>query len=280
MREVFLPRTLEELWEILDKKSGAAIYAGGTDLLVKARSGVIDPSCFVCLERIGALQGVRDGGQEVFIGPGTTHSRLLEDCLILEHFRVLAKSVSLLASPPIRHMGTIGGNIVTASPAGDTLPALYVLGAEVEIKSADRSRRLPLASFIRGPGTVDLQPGEVLTGVWLKKAPQWNIHHYEKIGRRKAQACAIASMAAVLEVSEAGRIEKDRLAWGSVGPTVVTSSAAEACITGRNLSLETLKPAVTHVEEAVSPIDDVRASAEYRRTVAGALLLRLAEYAL
>ena len=70
MREVFLPRTLEELWEILDKKPGAAIYAGGTDLLVKMRSGVIDPSCFVCLERIGALQGVRDDGEEVFIGPG------------------------------------------------------------------------------------------------------------------------------------------------------------------------------------------------------------------
>jgi CO/xanthine dehydrogenase FAD-binding subunit len=278
MREVFLPRTLEELWEILDKKPGAAIYAGGTDLLVKMRSGLIDPSCFVCLERIGALQGVRDLGEEVFIGPATTHSALLEDPLIRERFQVLAKSVSFLASPPIRHMGTIGGNIVTASPAGDTLPALYVLGAEVEIGSVGRSRRLPLGSFIRGPGTVDLHQGEILTGVWLKKAPHWNIRHFEKIGRRKAQACAIASMAAVLEVSHEGKIEKARLAWGSVGPTVVTSASAEQCITGGNLCLETLRSAVRHVEEAVCPIDDVRASAEYRRTVAGALLLRLVEY--
>ena len=192
---------------------------------------------------------------------------------------MLAKSVSFLASPPIRHMGTIGGNIVTASPAGDTLPALYVLGAEVEISSVGRSRRLPLGSFIRGPGTVDLHQGEILTGVWLKKAPHWNIRHFEKIGRRKAQACAIASMAAVLEVSEAGRIEKARLAWGSVGPTVVTSAVAEEYIIGRDLCLETLRSAVRHVEEAVSPIDDVRASADYRRTVAGALLLRLVEYA-
>lgn len=279
MREVFLPRTLEELWEILDKKPGAAIYAGGTDLLVKMRSGAIDSSCLVCLERIGDLQGVRDLGEEVFIGPATTHSRLLEDPRIREHFQVLAKSLSFLASPPIRHMGTIGGNIVTASPAGDTLPALYVLGAEVEISSVGRSRRLPLGSFIRGPGTVDLHQGEILTGVWLKKASHWNIRHFEKIGRRKAQACAIASMAAVLEVSEAGRIEKARLAWGSVGPTVVTSAMAEEYITGRDLCLETLRPAVRHVEEAVSPIDDVRASADYRRTLAGALLLRLVEYA-
>jgi CO/xanthine dehydrogenase FAD-binding subunit len=278
MREVFLPRTLEELWEILDKNPGAAIYAGGTDLLVKMRSGLIDPSCLVCLERIGDLQGVRDRGEEVFIGPATKHSHLLEDPLIREHFQVLAKSVSFLASPPIRHMGTIGGNIVTASPAGDTLPALYVLGVEVEIGSLGRSRRLPLRSFIRGPGTVDLQDGEVLTGVWLKKAPHWKIHHYEKIGRRKAQACAIASMAAVLDVSHKGKIEKACLAWGSVGPMVVTSAMAEECITGGSLSLETLRSAVKHVEEAASPIDDVRASGDYRRTVAGALLLRLVEY--
>ena len=273
MREVFLPQTLEELWEILDKRPGAAIYAGGTDLLVKMRSGVIDPSCFVCLERIGALQGVRDLGEEVFIGPATTHSQLLDDSLIREHFQVLAKSLSFLASPPIRHMGTIGGNIVTASPAGELgLPALYVLGAEVEIGSVGGSRRLPLRSFIRGPGTVDLQNGEVLTGVWLKKAPHWNIHHYEKIGRRKAQACAIASMAAIIELSDEGRIDEARLAWGSVGPTVVTSAVAEECITGGSLCLETLRSAVRHVEEAISPIDDVRAAADFRRSVAGALL--------
>ncbi len=279
MREVFLPQTLEELWNVLEKNPGAAIYAGGTDFLVKMRSGAIDPSCLVCLERIGALQGVRDEGGEVFIAAATTHSRLLEDPLIRGHFPVLAKSLSLLASPPIRHMGTIGGNIVTASPAGDTLPPLYVLGAEIEIRSERQSRRLPLRSFIRGPGNVDLQQGEVLTGVWLKKAPRWNISHYEKIGRRKAQACAIASMAAVLEVSDQGKIEKARLAWGSVGPKVVTSEMVEESLTGKSLCLETLKPAVRHVEEAVSPIDDIRASAEYRRTVAGAILLRLAEYA-
>lgn len=277
MREVFLPQKLEDLWDILKWEPHAAIYAGGTDLLVRMKSGALDPPCLVCLERIGALQGIRDDGQELFIGSATTHSRLLEDPLIREHFPVLAKAVSLLASPPIRHMGTIGGNIVTASPAGDTLPALYVLGAEVEIGSGSGSRRLPLASFIRGPGSVDLQPGEVLTGVWLQKAPRWNVHHYEKIGRRKAQACAIVSMAAILEMSDEGRIEKARLAWGSVGPTVVTSAAAEECITGGDLCLKTLKPAVKLVQDAVSPIDDVRASAEYRRTVAGALLLRLVE---
>lgn len=279
MREVFLPQTLEELWNVLEKNPGAAIYAGGTDFLVKMRSGAINPSCVVCLERIGALQIVRDDGEEVFIGPATTHSRLIEDPLICGHFPVLAKSLCLLASPPIRHMGTIGGNIVTASPAGDTLPSMYVLGAEVEIRSGAQIRRLPLKSFIRGPGIVDLQQGEVLTGVWLRKAPHWNVHHYEKIGRRKAQACAIASMAAVLEVSGRGRIERARLAWGSVGPTVVTSEDVDEFLTGKSLCLEALKPAVRYVEEAVSPVDDIRSSAEYRRTIAGSLLLRLVEYA-
>jgi CO/xanthine dehydrogenase FAD-binding subunit len=279
MREVFLPRNLDDLWELLEKEPRAAIFAGGTDLLVKMKSGEFHPPCLVCLERIAALQGVKDDGREVFIGSATTHSRLLENPIVQEHFPVLAKSESLLASPPIRHMGTIGGNIVTASPAGDTLPALYVLGAEVEIGSGRGSRRLPLESFIRGPGNVDLQQGEVLIGVWLQKAQHWNIHHYEKIGRRKAQACAIASMAAIIQISSEGRVEKARLAWGSVGPTVVSSAAADECITGRDLSLETLRPAAKIIQDAVSPIDDIRASAEYRRIVAGALLLRLAEYA-
>ncbi len=279
MREVFLPRTLEELWEILENKPDAAIYAGGTDFLVKMRSAPLASSCFVCLERIGSLQGVREDGDSVFIGSATTHSRLLDSQLMRGQFPVLARSIGVLASPPIRHMGTIGGNIVTASPAGDTLPALHVLGAEVEIGSRGQARRLSIETFIRGPGIVDLRPGEVLTGVWLRKAPQWNVHHFEKVGRRKAQACAIASMAAILQVSKEGRIEQARLAWGSVGPTVIRSAEVERFITSRNLGLETLKSAVKLVEAAVQPIDDIRAGAAYRRTVAGTLLLRLAEYA-
>jgi len=277
--EVFLPKTFDELWEILSKEPEAAMYAGGTDLLVKIRSAAITPSSLVCLERIAELKGVRDHGQEVFIAAATPHSEVVEDKLIRSEFPVLASAVSVLGSPPVRHMGTIGGNIVTASPAGDTLPALHILQAEVELASASDRRRVRIGDFITGPGSVALCRGEILTGVWLQKSPSWSVHHYEKVGRRKAQACAVASLAAVLQVSESNRIDRVRLAWGSVGPTVVTSDRVEAELTGETLSLDTLRNAAHLVESVVSPIDDVRASAEYRRVVAGRLLLRLSFYA-
>jgi CO/xanthine dehydrogenase FAD-binding subunit len=276
MREVYLPRNLDEVWEILAREPEAAVYAGGTDLLVKLRVGKLNPPCFVCLERVAELKAVRDDGEEVFIAAATTHSSLLDEPLIRDNFPILADALCVLGSPPVRHMGTIGGNIVTASPAGDSLPSLYALDADVVILSAEGPTRLALKEFILGPGEVDLQAGEILGGVAIGKQSRFNVHHYEKVGRRKAQACAVASMAALLEVSEDGTIRDARFAWGSVGPTVVVAHQIEQRLIGGPLSVDTLKDASHLLESAVSPIDDIRASADYRRTVAGALLLRLA----
>jgi CO/xanthine dehydrogenase FAD-binding subunit len=278
MTEVFLPRTLDELWEILEKEPSPAIYAGGTDLLVRVRARNIVPSALICIERVGDLQGVREQEDAVFIGATTTHSRVRKNPVIARWFPVLTKGLSALGSPAVRHMGTIGGNIVTASPAGDTLPPLHVLSAEVEICSARGSRRLALRDFIQGPGIVALGPREVVRGVWLTKDRTWNVHHYEKVGKRKAQACAVASMAALLDLSADGMIRAIRLAWGSVGPCVVMAPDAEAALTGKPLCVDVLDKVRPMVEHTVSPIDDIRASAAYRRHVAGALLLRLLEY--
>ncbi len=278
MREVFLPRNLADLWEILDKNPDCAIYSGGTDLLLKIRGGLIDPPCLVCLERIEEIRGVHDEGNTILIGAATTLGSLMTHPAVLGHFPVLAKALSVLASPTVRHMGTVGGNIVNASPAGDTLPPLYVLGAELEIRSIAAFRRLPLREFIIGPGETMLQKGEILTAIRVAKAPRYNLHHYEKVGRRKAQACAVVSMAALLQTSDDGLIREARLAWGSVGPKVVTLPDVEQALIGKSLSTDTLKAVMPAVEQGVSPIHDVRASSRYRRVVAGQLLLRLSRY--
>jgi xanthine dehydrogenase FAD-binding subunit len=275
MRRVFLPRTVQELWQILKDEPEAALYAGGTDLFVKMRSGLVQPKHLVCLERIDELKRMEDHGKEVSIGSCTTLTELLRNRLMRNHFPVLINALEVLGSPPIRNMGTIGGNIVTASPAGDTLPPLYVLRAEIELKKKDSSRRLPLRDFIKGPGETILDPGEVLTAIWLKKCSDFNLHHYEKVGQRKALAIAIVSLAALLKVSE-GMVREARLAWGSVGPTVVTSVDAEAILEGNRLSHQGLERASEVARKAVRPIDDLRAGADYRRQVAGNLLLRLA----
>ncbi|MBI4632735.1 MAG: xanthine dehydrogenase family protein subunit M [Deltaproteobacteria bacterium] len=277
MSHVFLPPDLDRLWNILEENPGALLYAGGTDLLVRLRQNPLKPPSLVCLERIEELHGVRERGEEVFIGACATHTGLLADAIIRDNFPVLVKGLACLGSPPIRNMGTIGGNICTASPAGDALPPLYTLDAGLEIRSRNSSRRMALTDFILGPGKTSLQQGEILAGVWLNRHPPFAIHHFEKVGQRNALAISLVSLAALLTVSAPGIIERVRLAWGSVAPTVATSAAVEAMLTGRPLSRETMDSAIPLIGDAISPISDTRATARYRRTVAGNLLLRLIE---
>ena len=282
MRDVFLPRTLDDLWEIIHSEPGARLYAGGTDLLVKLRSQAplpsSSPDTLVCLDRVEELKGIHEEDGLVCIRACTTHSETMRDPVIRQHFPVLTESLRLLGSPHIRNMGTIGGNICTASPAGDTLTPLYILGASVETRSCDSGRLIPLKSFILCPGKVALQEGEILYGIWITKDLDFNIHHFEKVGQRKALAIAVASMAALIKLSGEGTIEKIRLAWGSVAPTVVASRAIENALTDKPLTENVLRDAMPLVADALSPIDDVRASAEYRRKVAANLLLRLLQY--
>jgi xanthine dehydrogenase FAD-binding subunit len=293
-----MPDHLDEVWDILEKKPEAILYAGGTDLLVRQRaSKSLEPpakNCnsvlagqalnprtlgpLICLADIHELKEIYQQGNFVFIGSCVTHTKLIENRLIQKCFPVLIKALKVLGSPPVRNMGTIGGNICTASPAGDTLPPLYTLGAIVETRSIDGNRFVPLKSFIKGPGKTVLQKSEIVYGVWINTDQDYTICHYEKVGQRKALAIAIASLAVMLKLSESGIIEKASLAWGSVAPTIVTSRRIEKALIGKPLTTESLMPVISLVEKAVSPIDDVRASADYRRMVAGNLLFRLLQY--
>ncbi len=275
MSRVHLPRSLNDLWSLMRAFPDAAVYAGGTDLLVKMRSDSIQPKDLICLERISSLKGVADHGDRMIISACTTFSRLLDETAIAEHLPALSMAVSSLGSPLIRNMGTIGGNICTASPAGDTLAPLYALNARVELMSESGVRRLPVSRFILGPGRTLLESGEILAAVHVEKPHPDAIQHFEKVGRRNALACALASLAAVLRLSAEGVVMTASLAWGSVGPTVVTCPEAADMLVGNPLSLEQLTEAARIVQESVRPITDIRATADYRRAVAGNLLLRL-----
>lgn len=276
MRNVLIPESMEELWRIFEKHPGARVYAGGTDVLVKMRAGLeANASCLICLERIKELGAVSEDGETIRIGACTTHTRLLGDPLVTKHLPILAQAVRVLGSVLIRNMGTIGGNVCTASPAGDTLPPLYVLDAELELRSANGTRCVPIGDFITGPGRTVLGEGEILAALRVRKPRECNVFHYEKVGQRKGLCCAAVSLAAVLRVSSAGVVEKAALAWGSVGPTIVRSEDVERMLVNERLSPERLREAAAQVGEIVSPISDVRADEAYRRAVAGNLLLRL-----
>lgn len=277
MKRVALPSDLEALWRILEEEPEARVYAGGTDLLVWLRAGKGERfvPVLVCLERIEEIRGVREEGRTLWLGAATTHAGLLESPPVRERLPVLACALSALGSPLIRAMGTLGGNLCTASPAGDALPPLHVLEAEVEIRSRREARRLPIAAFIAGPGQTDLRPGEIVTAVRVPVPEGSPRHHFEKVGLRRSLACSVASLAALLWISPSGVVDAARLAWGSVGPTVLRIPEAEAALVGGPLTPESLRRAAEIARRAVAPIDDIRASAAYRRLVSGNLLLRL-----
>ncbi len=182
-----------------------------------------------------------------------------------------------LARRRIRNMATLGGNLCTASPAGDSLPPLYVLDAEAELASNAGCRRMAVSDLIPGPGKTRLAPGEILCRVLVPLAPPIARCQFEKVGCRRSLAIAVASFAGLLRVDGGGRIAGARFAFGSVGPTAVTVPEAEALLRGQPAvqpDPAAVERAVLAVCAAVRPIDDLRASANYRRALAGNLLRR------
>lgn len=275
--KVLFPRTLDELQAMMLENPQGQVMGGGTDLLVQFRHAGQKPPVVFCIERLEQLQQLEWVDNEFHIGAGVTQQRLLASEVIRTEFGALFHALTELASPPIRHVATLVGNVCTASPAADTLPALYVLGAEVEILSPTGRKRIPINAFITGPGINRLQTGEVVSGVILPRQPRGTAFAYHKVGKRKAMAIAVASLAAVWQTTEEGRIQRIKLAWGSVGPTVVVAPDVESFLNGKTLSEESLSAAGRLAMSAVSPIDDIRASADYRRRLAGNLLLKLLE---
>jgi xanthine dehydrogenase FAD-binding subunit len=274
--EVLFPRSLAALQEMFAAYPGAVVMAGGTDVLVRLRGADSRPPALICLERLDGIKCLERRGDQLFIGAGVTIGQLAADDAVGQAVPALRQAASLLGSPPVRHAATLGGNICTASPAGDTLPPLYAADATVETAGPEGCRRLAVADFVAGPGRTVLRPGELVTGVSVPACGRDTLSAYYKVGRRRATAIAVVSLAVRLRLGGDGSVEMIRLAWGSVGPTVIRLPAVEDHLRGRRLSAALLREAGAMVAAAVKPIDDVRARAAYRRRVAGNLLLRLA----
>ncbi len=272
--EVLFPRTVEELRQLFIAYPDGRILAGGTDILVQLRKQGKKPSALFSVEHLTDFQQVAESKEELFIGAGVTHQRLLELPIIKERFSGLYDALAVLGSPPIRHSGTLGGNLCTASPAGDTLPPLYVLGAKIAI-SGPTAKVVPISEFIKGPGQTILQHGEFVTGIHISFPEPSSFSTYYKVGKRKALAIAIASLAVLLEVNADETVKNIKLAWGSVGPKVMILPEVEEFLTGKVLSEDILSQAGEMAIVGATPIDDIRASAVYRQCLTRNLLLRL-----
>lgn len=255
-------RDLDSALRALAERPGATVLAGGTDLMVGVNFGHHRPDDVVSVRRVEALQEHRDD----FIGAGVTYQRLETSRTV-----ALAQLSRTVGSPQIRSAGTIGGNLGTASPAGDALPWLAAIDATVVLRSqAGGERTLPWQEFLVGPKQNARRPDELIVGVRLPSdVPERQA--FGKVGTRSAMVISMVS--AVVTRADDGRVT---VALGSVGPTVLRAPAAEAVASEMTRDDETgLAEFERLVTEAVSPIDDHRASADYRRRTAGVLARRL-----
>lgn len=271
----FAPESLDDVLELVERHPDARLLAGGTDLLVRLRR---EPSTatLISLERVAGLRAIettRDDGA-LAIGATTRIAELADSSVLADRAPLLQRAAQAFGAPAIRNMATLGGNLCTASPAGDCLPPLYALGAQVELISAAGCRRLPIADFILAPGRTVLARGEVVTRVLLPAREPFAWQSYEKIGRRRSLAISVVSFAGLLRLADAQRVAEVHLAWGAVGPTVVSAPEIADGMVGRTLDPALIDAAVENARAVVQPIDDLRAGAGYRRALVGNLLRR------
>jgi CO/xanthine dehydrogenase FAD-binding subunit len=264
--------TLDEALGILSGGSGDwAVFAGGTDLMVLLEAGRLPQRRFLDLWKVAELRGIATSPDTVVIGALATYSDLLEHATIAAEFPLIGSAARETGAVAIQNRGTVGGNIANASPAADLPPALLVYDAQLELASTRGRRLVPYARFHTAYKRMDLAPDELIARVILPRGRSSWRQTYRKVGTRRAQAISKICFAAAADL-DGGVVRDIRIALGSVAPTVVRALTAEAALRGQPLHPQPLAAARAALREDISPIDDIRSTAQYRLTVAGNLL--------
>jgi len=282
--EVLLPHSLDEALAIKAKRPEAVPLNGGTDLMVDLNFGRLRPAAIVDLSRLGELATWRQENGDVFLGSGVTYATIVRE---MPEFKPLVQASRSVGSPQIRNRGTVGGNLGTASPAGDALPVLAAYDAEVVLQSRARgSRSLPWNAFLTGPKKTAIAPDELIIGArWRRLRGPGS---FSKIGTRNAMVIAVAGLCLVID-EERRRVN---VALGSVGPTILRATRAEELVADAlttssswddrsvPLSDQLADEFAELVAGAAQPLDDVRGTAAYRRHGCRVLARRAIAWAL
>ena len=265
------PGTLEEALDLLAEHGAAArIIAGGTDLIVELDRGLRpELDVLIDLSSIDGLDSIHQSRHGIHVGPMVTHNQCVAHELVRAHALPLAQACWEVGSPALRNRATVVGNIVTASPANDSLSALVALDADVTIASTRGIRTISMAEFTTGVRRTVLDPDELVTGLLLP-VPAEGVDRrgvYLKLGLRRAQAISVVHLAAMATFGADGSISDSRIVLGSVAPTVGRIPAAETLLdaaTVDNRELAEIDAIAAAAAAAVTPIDDLRATADYR----------------
>ena len=247
--------------------SHMALLAGGTDLVVQMKHGVRSPSYLINLKKIPGLDCIRyDPLEGLSIGPLVTHNTLADHPIISRKFALLAEAAQTIGTFQIRERGTLGGNICNGSPAADTLPALFCLGARLKLqRAAGEDREVPIEAFFEGPQKTRRGPGEILTQILIPPLPHYTGSTYLKLGKRKAMEIAVLGVAAQVTLDQnRTTCLRARIALASVAPTPLSCIKAERVLVGQEIKDQLIEKAARTAQSEASPITDLRSTAEYR----------------
>ena len=266
------PETLADALSLLANEPGVwKPFAGGTDLMVMLEAGKLTHRNYINIWRLDELRKIAITNDHVTLGALTTYSDVQETSVLRAEFPMLCQAASETGGLAIQNRGTLGGNIVNASPAADSPPALLAYDAEVELMSTSGSRWLPYFGFHTGYKQMQIRNDELLTRIRLPRPRANCYHYYRKVGTRKAQAISKVCLAAV-GLKDDSTITHLRLALGSVAPVVIRCKQTEDALLGQRLDENTINLGVEALSKEITPIDDIRSTASYRLRVATNLL--------
>jgi carbon-monoxide dehydrogenase medium subunit len=255
------------------------LIAGGTDLLLDLqRGGPGDPVTLIDLSAVVGFRQIVDAEEHIELAGGVTHSQIVADPVLADVALPLVQACAEIGSPQLRNRATVAGNLATASPANDSISALMALDAVIELgrnSGPGLSRReVPVTEFFDGFRSTVMTEDEIITAIRLPKLGPSQRGVWTKVGLRRAQAISVVHAGMVIDRDDAGVVRSARLALGSVAPTVIVIDEFEAALVGEQLTDEIIARAASAAAAAVHPIDDVRATAEYRTAVIEPVLVR------
>ena len=279
--ELIAPRNLPAVVSLLADEPGKWLpIAGGTDVMVLYAAGKLPARKLVSIWNLPELRGIEISTEEIRIGAGCTYTELREHEIIAREFPLLASAARWTGGIANQNRGTLGGNIVNASPAADSLPALLVYEAELILVSRRGERRVPYLDFHTGYKKMNLAPDELIRAICLGRRFSSYLHYARKVGARDAQAISKVCVAALGRLRggvTGGVIDDVRIALGSVAPVPLRLTEVERIAKGKPVEPELVRLTKKMTTAAIQPIDDIRSTARYRSAVAGNLVAEFVE---
>jgi CO/xanthine dehydrogenase FAD-binding subunit len=270
--QLITPDTLGDALNVLARESGRwKPFAGGTDVMVLLEAGKLPHKNYLNIWNLSELRGIEVTDSHITLGALTTYTEIQDHQTLQTEFPMLCQAASETGGLAIQNRGTLGGNIVNASPAADSPPALLVYDAELELVSAQGTRTVPYRSFHTGYKQMDIRPEELLRAIRLPRASKDWSHYYRKVGTRKAQAISKICFAGTA-LMEGDQIADVRIALGSVAPIPIRCVQTERALRQQVIDVNTLAAAKSALTAEIAPIDDLRSTRSYRLQVSLNLL--------